>query len=154
MSCGQNWITAFKIKVTVKVKNVSEYLSGWYLLNHKTFCSNLLCDAAKWARLSCRGKKCLLSSRSRAQQGLMWSKYDSDYYIFWTADSSAAKLAKFRLLQVRVSCGKKWITAFKVKVTRKGQTINVYPDDIFYTAKHFVTQLDIVVHPHELECHG
>ena len=38
------------------------------------------------------GKKCLLSSRSRAQQGLMWSKYDSFYCIFWTVDSLTTKL--------------------------------------------------------------
>ena len=34
----KNWITALKVKVTPKVKNVSEYLSELYLLNHKTFC--------------------------------------------------------------------------------------------------------------------
>ena len=28
VSCGKKWITAFKVKVTPKVKNVSEYLSG------------------------------------------------------------------------------------------------------------------------------
>ena len=34
----------------------------------------------------------LLSSRSRWQQGLIWSKYDSFYYIFWIVDSLATKL--------------------------------------------------------------
>ena len=34
----ENWITGFKVKVTVKVQNVSECLSRWYLLNHRTFC--------------------------------------------------------------------------------------------------------------------
>ena len=29
----ENWITVLKVKVTVKVQNVSECLSGWYLLN-------------------------------------------------------------------------------------------------------------------------
>ena len=34
----ENGITAFKVMVTVKGKNISECLSGWYLLNHRTFC--------------------------------------------------------------------------------------------------------------------
>ena len=34
----------------------------------------------------------LLFSRSRSQQGLIWSKYDGFYYIFWTADPFATKL--------------------------------------------------------------
>ena len=37
-------------------------------------------------------KKKLLSSRSRSQWGVMWSKYDSLYYIFWTVDSLATTL--------------------------------------------------------------
>ena len=37
VSFGKNWITSFKVKVSAKVKNVHEYLSG-YLLNHKIFC--------------------------------------------------------------------------------------------------------------------
>ena len=39
-----------------------------------------------------REKNCLISSRSRPQQGFIWSKYDSFYYIFWTVDSLATKL--------------------------------------------------------------
>ena len=34
----KNGITAFKVKVTAKVQNVSECLSCWYLLNHRIFC--------------------------------------------------------------------------------------------------------------------
>ena len=34
----------------------------------------------------------LLSSGLRSQQGLIWSKYDSFYYIFWTVDSLAIEL--------------------------------------------------------------
>ena len=36
-----------------------------------------------------------------------------------------------RLLEARASCGKNWITAFKVKVKAKGQNVDAYPDDIF-----------------------
>ena len=68
-------------------------MSGWYLLNHRTFCyQTWYGDAASWTRVSSRGKKsCSLSSRSRSWRGLIWSKYDSFYSIFWTADSSATK---------------------------------------------------------------
>ena len=34
----KNGITAFMVEVTAEVQNVSEYLSGQYLLNHRTFC--------------------------------------------------------------------------------------------------------------------
>ena len=35
--CRKNGITAFKVKITAKVQNASECLSGWYLLNHEHF---------------------------------------------------------------------------------------------------------------------
>ena len=47
---------------------------------------------------------------------------------------------------------KKWITAFKVKVAAKGQNVNVCPDDIVQTTKHFATKLGTVMHRHELGC--
>ena len=45
-----------------------------------------------------------------------------------------------------MSCEKSWITAFRVKVTAKGQNVNVFKDDIFLTTKHFVSKLSIVMH--------
>ena len=42
----ENGITASKIKVTAKVQNVSECLSGQYLLNHRTFCHQTQYDYA------------------------------------------------------------------------------------------------------------
>ena len=82
----------FKVKVTANVQNVSECLSEWYLLNRRTFrYQTWNGDAASWTRASCE-ENWLLSSRSRSQQGLMWSKYDYFFYFFWTADSLAAKL--------------------------------------------------------------
>ena len=42
----ENGITASKIKVTAKVQNVSECLSGQYLLNHRTFCYQTQYDYA------------------------------------------------------------------------------------------------------------
>ena len=49
---------------------------------------------------------------------------------------------------------KTWITAFRVKVTAKCQNVNVCPDDIFQTTKHFVSKLVIVMHQYELKCHA
>ena len=45
---------------------------------------------------------------------------------------------------------KNWMTAFKVKVTVKGQNV---PNDN-ETAKYCVTKLDIVMQHHEPECHA
>ena len=42
----------FKVKITTKVWNVSECLSGQYFLNHRTFCYQIwYSDAASWARV-------------------------------------------------------------------------------------------------------
>ena len=50
----EKWIAAFKVKVTAKVQNVSECLSRWYFLSHRTFCYQIWYgDAASWARVSC-----------------------------------------------------------------------------------------------------
>ena len=87
----KNWVTAFKVKVTAKGQNVDVW-SRWYLLNRQTFCCQTwYCDASLWAGVLCR-MICLLFSRSRSQQGLIWSKYDSFYHVFWIANSFATKL--------------------------------------------------------------
>ena len=92
MSHEKNWIAAFMVKVIAKVQNVNECLSGWYLLNCRTFCyQTWYGDASSWAGVSYK-KIGLLSLRSRSQGGFIWSKYDSFYYILWTADPFAAKL--------------------------------------------------------------
>ena len=50
---------------------------------------------------------------------------------------------------------KNGITAFKVKVTTKGQNVvNVCPDDIFLTSEHFVTKPGMVVQHHKPKCHA
>ena len=55
----KNGITAFKVKVIAKVKNVSECLSRWYFLKHRTFCYHIWYgDAVSWARVSCRHFHC------------------------------------------------------------------------------------------------
>ena len=93
----------------------------------------------------------LPSSRSRPQQ---WSKYGSFCYIIWTVDSLTTKLDLMIHHQKQVSYEKNRITAFRVKVTVKGQYVNVCPDDIFWTIKHFVFKLGIVIHYYESKCHA
>ena len=47
-------ITAFKVKVTAKVQNVSECMSGSDFFNHRTFCNQIWYgDAAPRATVSC-----------------------------------------------------------------------------------------------------
>ena len=68
----ENGITAFKVKVSVKVQNVSECLSWWYFQNHRTFCYQI------WMSLNIMRKTLLLllSSGSWWQWELIWSKWD------------------------------------------------------------------------------
>ena len=48
-------ISAFRLKVTVKVQNVSECVSGWYLLNCRSFWYQIWYgNAASWVRVLCR----------------------------------------------------------------------------------------------------
>ena len=37
MSCGKNWVTAVKVKVTAKIQNISECLPQQYFLNTEHF---------------------------------------------------------------------------------------------------------------------
>ena len=104
----RNWIVMFKVKVTAKFWNVNGCLSRWYLLNRITFCyQTWYCDAIPWARVHAK-KICVLFSRSRSWQWLIWSTYDSFYYICWTADTLATKLAL--VVHHKPEClGKKWV---------------------------------------------
>ena len=74
------------------------------------------------------------------------------YYIFWTADSSVTKLGpvtyhKPECLVKKMDC------CIQGQGHSEGQNVNVYPDDIFQTAKHVVTKPGIVMQHHEQECH-
>ena len=91
--------------------------------------------------------------KSGSQRGLIWSKYESLCYIFWTLDSLETKLGlMIHHHELECPVTKSWITAFRVKVTVKGQNVNVCSDDIFSTIKHFVSKLSIVIHHYESEC--
>ena len=56
-----------------------------------TLIPNLVLWYIIMSRSTCR-KIASLFSRSRSQQGLIWSDYNSFYCIFWTADPFASKL--------------------------------------------------------------
>ena len=70
----KNLITASEVKVTAKVQNVNECLSGRYLLNRWTFYyQTCYVDALPWTRASSK-KSGLLYSRSRPH----WTSYDQN----------------------------------------------------------------------------
>ena len=84
----KNWLLHSRSRSQHRVKML---MFRWYLPNHLTFCfQTWYCDSSSWVRVSCR-KIGLLFSWSMSQQGLIWSKYDNFYCIFWTADPFATK---------------------------------------------------------------
>ena len=76
MACVKSWITAFKVKVTVKVHNVYECLSILYFLNHQTFCH----------------KDWLAVFKVKVTAGAHMIRMQQFHYIFWTADPFATRL--------------------------------------------------------------
>ena len=131
----KKWITEFKVKVTAMFKMSVNVFPDDIFWTAKHFVSKLGM-VVQQHKLECRAEFLffggfLLSSKSRSQRGLTWSKYESFYYIFWTVNSSAKKLSLMRHHHKPECLVKKWITAFKVKVTAKGQNVNVCPNNIF-----------------------
>ena len=129
----KNGITAFKGKVTVKVQNVCECLSGQYLLNHRTFCYQT------WYH-----KKCSITSQS-----VMQKNWFSVFNVKITARSSIIKIWLFLLylLTCWSACNQTWFdsTALKARVScwkigllhsgsrsqqRFKMSVNVCPDDV------------------------
>ena len=84
----QKLFAVFKVKVTPKVKNVSEFCFGE---PQNILSPNLVWWCCRMSQSVTQNKNCLLSSRSWSQRGLILSKHYSDYYIFWTADSLATR---------------------------------------------------------------
>ena len=82
-------MSAFRVKVTVNCQNVNICPDDIFR-NHPTFCfQTWYCDASLWVWVSCKKIDLLLW---RSLQELIWSKYDSFYCIFWTADTFVTKL--------------------------------------------------------------
>ena len=114
----------------------SSELQNILLPNLVWWCS-IISQSVMW-----RKKNCLLSSRSRSQRGLIWSKYDFFHYICWTVDLSATSHGLI-INHHKPEC---FMKTLDYCIQSQG------PDDIFKTAKHLVTILGIVMHHHELGC--
>ena len=84
-------------------------------------------------------KDCLLFSRSRSLQDLIWSKYDNFYCIFWTADPFPTKLGLVVHYQRPECFMEKVDRCIKVKVTANFKmSVNVCLYDIFRIAWTFL----------------
>ena len=127
----------------------------WYFVNYQTFCyQTWCCDALSWGGVSCK-KIGLLFSRSRSQQGLMWSKYDSLYYIFRTADPLATKLGLMAHHHKLDCLWEDWIALLCSRSRSQERykiPVNVHLDDISATAEPFVAKLGMVMYHHGPSC--
>ena len=147
-------ITAFKVKVTVKVPNVSECLSRWYLLNHRTFCW-LVCNqtwfdsTASQAGVSC-GKMELLHLRSRWQRRFKMSANVCLEGIFWITEHFVTKSGTVMQHHEPVSCGGKYSIYCYLQELIWSKYNNFHC--IFWSAHPFATKLGLIVHYHKPEC--
>ena len=81
----------------------------------------------------------LLFSRSRSQQRLIWSKYDSFYYICRSADQFASKLG-FMVHYCKPVCLREKLDWCQGQQNSK-MLMNACPDDIFWIIEPFTTNL-------------
>ena len=72
----------------------------------------------------------------------MWSKYDSFYYIFWTADPLAIKLGLIYIIKSKSVLRRNWI-AVKVKDTAKSKCQWMFVQTISYQSLNCL-QLNLV----------
>ena len=124
------------------------------LLNRSTvFKQTWYGGVLSWARMLYK-KTGLLSSRSRSQQGSIWSKYDNFYYTFWTADLFATILGL--IVHYHKPEGFNGEIGLLCSRSRSQQSfkmsMNVCPDDIFWFAEPFTTKLGMVMRYYELDC--
>ena len=120
----RNWIAVFKVKVTAELQNVSECLLRWYFLNHRTFYyQNWCCDASSWARVSFK-KIDFLSSRSRSQWRIIWSKHDFLIYLlsYWSCATKLG-LVWWCIIMGQSVMQEDLLGIFKVKVTMRAYFI-------------------------------
>ena len=109
-------IIAFKVKVTVKGQNVSDCPDIFYTAKHFVTKLDIVMPHCE--------PDCMLFSRLRSQQGLVWPNFDSFYYIFWTADPFATRLGLIKRYHKPKCLMEKWDVVFKVKVTAKFHNVN------------------------------
>ena len=114
----------FKVKVTATVQNLREFLFGLYLMNHRTFCYQIWYDdAASWARVTQTFFGCgYLQGHNHSigwyDQNMTVSTILSELLIPWQPN-----LVWWYIIWSQSVLWKKWITAFRVKVTVKGQNL-------------------------------
>ena len=85
----KNGIAAFKVKVKVKVQNVSERLDIFWIIKHFV---TKLAMLMQHHEPECHVENAVAIFKVKVTVRLIWSKYDSFYCIFWTVDSLATKL--------------------------------------------------------------
>ena len=126
------------------LKMFAFFFSRWYLLNCLTFCKQTgYGDASSRAWVLCK-KIGLLSSKSRSQQGLIWSKYDllclldcwSFCYQTWFVDN------------IVISCNVLWRKLIAVLKARSQQNFKNLMINIFWRAEPFTTKIGMVMHYH------
>ena len=116
---------------------------------------NLVWWCSKLSQNNMRKKNCLLSSRSRSQQGLIWSKFDSFYCSFWTANLFVTRLISLYIIvsQGRVSYEEIGLLCLRSRSQQEFEMLlNVCPHDIFWIAGTFTTKLGMVMHQYEPDC--
>ena len=119
--CEKKWVTAFKVKVTVKVQNVIVCLSGQIFWTAGAFVTKL------GMRIHYYGPEChakrLVIFKVKVIMRTHIIKYDCFYHMYWTADPIATKfnwMVHNHMLESVFLC-KNWIVVFKVKMTVKFQ---------------------------------
>ena len=144
-------ITLFMVKVTVKVQNVSECWSDdifWVTEHFVTRFGVMMQQHEPECHADLFFSCCYLQGEGHTG-GNVTLLYFLNCCFFgnqtWSDNTSP---------EAGVSCEKEKDTAFRVKVTAKGQNVNVCPDDIFCTTQYFVSRLGIVMHHYESECHA
>ena len=122
---------------------------------------SLLPKLVRWCIImSCHAKRqdCYFQGQGHSsEQSLIWSKYDSFYYIFWTADRFATKVCmivhyyKPECLMEKVDCcvqGQGHSKIFKMSMN-----VNCPGDhDTFWIAESFTTKLSMVILHLESDC--
>ena len=108
--CSQTWFDSTSSKARMFFGKLDYYVQGqghsegskcqwmfvWMISSElqNTLVPNLGWWCSIMSQKTIQKKKCLLSARSRSQWGLIWSKYDSFYDIFWTVESLATRLGQ------------------------------------------------------------
>ena len=118
----------------MKVQNVGECLSGWCFLNRRIFCYQIWYgDVASWTRVPCKKKQqqpfvvvvAIFKVKVTARVHMIKIWLFLLYFLnCWFPILGKQTWSDDTLSEARVSCEKKLITAFRVKVIAKGQNVD------------------------------